>query len=121
MTVIFEPAAAIAAGLCLTARTIADGRTARHDRPCGWCAYPLEELRRMVAGFEAWAERDRRDIPRRFEVVAFQSLPGRQQQALVLAAQDFPPASAEPAPQPIADPPPPPAHEPDDEGGPVWK
>jgi hypothetical protein len=106
VTVIFEPASAVAAGICLTARLIADGRTDRHPRPCGWCDWPTDDLSRMLAGFEAWAERDEKGVPRRLEVVQFQSLPGREQAELVLAAQSFP------EPEPVAVP------APDD--GPEW-
>lgn len=109
MTVLFEPASAIAAGLCLTARSIADGRTERHPRPCGWCDYDLPALERLIAGFEAWADRDpRTGVPRRFEVVVFQSQPGRLQDEQIVAAQAF---------EPIAAPMPEPAH---DEEGPAW-
>lgn len=149
MTVIFDPPAAIAAGICLTARTIADGRTARHPRPCGWCDWALDALRSMVAGFEAWADRDpKTGIPRRFEAVVFQSLPPREQAALVTGAQSFPDngegaveslsesvrlgphgshvrgetgsnTPAETPVEPVAAAPPMPAHD-DDEGGPTW-
>jgi hypothetical protein len=111
VTVIFEPAAAIAAGICMTARTIAEGRTDRHPRPCGWCDWELDALRQMVDGFEAWANRDKAGVPRRFEVVAFQSQPQRLQAEQVLAAQAFP--------EPVATPSAAPAHDSDEEG-PTW-
>jgi hypothetical protein len=115
VTVIFEPAAAIAAGICLTARTIADNaRTDRHPRPCGWCDWDLSALRQMVNGFEVWTDRDARGVPRRFEVVQFQSLPQREQAELVLEAQAFPPLE-QPTTAAIAVP----AHDVDEEG-PAW-
>jgi hypothetical protein len=99
--VLFEPASAIAAGICLTARTISDGRTARHPRPCGWCTYEPDDLRAMVSGFNAWAGYDERaHTYDRLDARAFQGLPVREQQQLVLEAQAFPPdepAAAVPA------------------------
>ena len=60
MTVIDEPAAAIAAGRCLTARSLArkpgDVWTPSHPRTCGWCDYPLDVLGRLIEGFNAWAQ-----------------------------------------------------------------
>jgi hypothetical protein len=56
MAVIDDPAVAIAAGLCLTARSIDErGVTSQHDRPCQWCDYPLPELARLVDGYNQWA------------------------------------------------------------------
>jgi hypothetical protein len=120
--VLFEPASAVAVGLCLTARTIAEGRTFRHPRPCGWCDYAIDDLRSMLDGFNAWADRDERTgAYRRFDAAAFQGLPGRQQAALVLEAQAFP---DEPPPtirmvEALEAVPAGPAH--DDEEGPTWK
>lgn len=55
MAVIDDPAVAVAAADCVSSRSI--GRlTARHPRPCQWCDYPLDELRRMVEGFVVWAK-----------------------------------------------------------------
>lgn len=59
MTVIDEPAVAVAIGHCLTARSLADRRgaiTTQHPRPCAWCDFPLEYLDQLVKGFLAWAE-----------------------------------------------------------------
>lgn len=55
-----DPAVAIAMGRCLTARSLATGSqafrpTARHDRECGWCAYPVDELQAAVIEFNNWA------------------------------------------------------------------
>ena len=48
-------------------------------------------------------------------------LPGREQEALVLAAQDFPEAPASPAPEPLTPLAAPQAHDTsDEEEGPVW-
>lgn len=114
MAVIFEPAAAVAAGICLVAREFNDGRDRRHPRPCGWCDYPLEVLRSMVDGFNAWAGFDeRKGTYTRFEARQFQGLPHRQQSELVLEAQSFPDygsgdpqpdvaaAAADPAEEPV--------------------
>jgi hypothetical protein len=102
MTVLFEPASAIAAGLCLTARLLSNGvDKGRHPRPCGWCDYAVEELRQLVDGFNAWAGYDeRRGTYSRFEASVFQGLPASEQARLVLAAQAFEPmepATATPA------------------------
>lgn len=59
MSVIDEPAAAIAAGRCVTARSLDTGRgavTAQHPRRCAWCDYPLADLARMVEGWNQWAD-----------------------------------------------------------------
>lgn len=112
--VLFEPAAAVAVSICLTARTIADGRTDRHPRPCGWCDWPVEELQRMLAGFNAWAERDERSGRYgRHDAAVFQGLTRREQAELVLTAQAFPESPVEPMATPDA----PPAHV-DEEDGP---
>lgn len=117
MTEQLEPASAVAAGICLTARTIAAGITARHPRACGWCDYEPTELRSMLDGFVASAGRNERTgAYRHHEAAVFQGLPSREQAALVLAAQSFP----EPPEQPVAAIQPTQAHE-DDEGGPVWR
>jgi hypothetical protein len=107
MTVLFEPASAIAASICIAARTLSS--VARHPRPCGWCDWPVAELRGMVDGFNAWAGYDeRRGTYRQFDAAAFQGLPRVEQRRLVLEAQAFPdqaePAQAPPAPPPDADP-----------------
>lgn len=89
--VLFEPASAIAAGLCLAARAISDGRTARHPRPCGWCDYPLVDLRAMVAGFNEWAGfSERTHTYERHDARVFAELRPADQAALVLEAQAFP-------------------------------
>lgn len=59
VSVIDEPAAAIAAGRCVTARSLDTGRgaiTAQHPRRCAWCDYPLADLSRMVEGWNHWAD-----------------------------------------------------------------
>lgn len=59
MSVIDEPAVAVAASRCLTARTVArragDEWTPSHPRTCAWCDYPTAALARLVDGFNAWA------------------------------------------------------------------
>lgn len=105
MTVIFEPAAAIAAAICIAARTL--DSVARHPRPCGWCDWPLEELRRMVDGFNTWAGYDeRRGTYRQFDAQVFQGLPHSEQERRIVEAQALkpmepiapPPADADPLP-----------------------
>ncbi len=115
MTVIFEPASAIAAGLCLTARTITtDGRTARHPRPCGWCDYPIDDLRKLIDGFNAWAGwSERSHSYERHEARVFAELKVAEQMALVLEAQAFP--AEEPVEAPVAAT----SHQ-DEQEGPAW-
>jgi hypothetical protein len=112
--VLFEPASAIAAGLCLAARTIAEGRSLRHPRPCGWCDYPVDGLRSMIDGFNAWAGwHEKRRTYERHDCRVFAELPARRQAELVLEAQAFP--AAEPVAAVAAVP----AHDADEEG-PAW-
>lgn len=93
MTVLFEPASAVAASICIAARML--DSTARHPRPCGWCEYSIDELRRMVEGYNAWAGYDeRKGTYARFEAAVFQGLPRSEQAAQVLAAQAFEPMEA---------------------------
>ncbi len=102
MSVIDEPAVAVAVALCLTARAIADARTARHPRRCGWCDYPTTELTRMVAGWNAWAGFDERHgTYERHEARVFQAMPRDQQIAAITAAQSFEPDAP---PEPMAPP-----------------
>jgi hypothetical protein len=90
MTVLFEPASAIAAGLCMTARIIAKGVTTRHPRACAWCDWPVDELGKLIAGFNEWAGYDeRRGTYSRFDASVFQGLPRAEQERLVVAAQAF--------------------------------
>jgi hypothetical protein len=111
MSVILEPASAVAAGICIAARTIGSPPgilRGRHPRPCGWCDYPVDELRRLVDEHNAWAgfsERSR--TYERHDARVFAELPAATQAELVLAAQDFP--ALEPEPQPERDPDPLPA------------
>jgi hypothetical protein len=100
MSVILEPASAVAAGICLAARTIGKPPgilRGRHPRPCGWCDYPVEDLRRLVDGYNVWAgfsERSR--TYERHDARVFAELPAAVQAELVLAAQDFPALEAGP-------------------------
>lgn len=94
MTVLFEPASAVAAGICLTARTLTrDGiHPPRHPRPCGWCDYPLDALRSMLEGYNEWAGfKERSRTYERHEARVFQDLSAARQAELVLEAQSFPP------------------------------
>jgi len=89
-----DPPEAIAAGLCLTARALDPEarRTGRHPRECGWCFYPDEALRELLAAFNAWAgysERSRTYA--RHEARVFAELSRDRQAELVLAAQGFEP------------------------------
>lgn len=122
MTVLFDPASAIAASLCLTARTIDSKRPmSRHPRPCGWCDYSLDELRQMVDGFNAWAGfRERSGTYERHDARVFAERPRAEQARLILDAQAFPEdAPATPPVNTVAMEPPiePPA---DAEEGPSW-
>ncbi len=88
MAALDDPAAAVAASLCLASRTRDDRRTARHPGRCGWCDYPAGELRRMVEGFNAWAGLDqRRGAYARLEARWFSEMPRAEQQRRVLEAQ----------------------------------
>jgi len=104
MTVLFEPASAIAASLCLTARAVADKAiTDRHPRPCGWCLYSPDELRQMVDGFNAWAGfRERTRTYERHDARIFAELPRAEQARLVLLAQAFEPMQPDPPPPAVA-------------------
>jgi hypothetical protein len=108
VTVIEEPADAIAAGLCLAARTLSPkAETNRHPRPCGWCVWDLDALRQLVDGFNRWAGySERSGTYDRHDARVFQDLPAAEQRRLVLIAQDFPDASPEPdeiVPEPPAE------------------
>lgn len=106
MSVILEPASAVAAGICLAARTIGKPPgilRGRHPRPCGWCDYPPDDLRRLIEGYNVWAGwSEKRRTYERHDARVFAELPAAVQAELVLAAQDFP--ALEPAPATPADP-----------------
>lgn len=110
MSVIDEPAAAVAASLCLTARVIADHAvTTRHPSRCGWCDYPVTELAAMVDGFNAWAGFDERNgTYQRHDARIFAELPRERQRALVIEAQAFE-VEEPPPPEPMDAPAAPPA------------
>ena len=103
MAPIDDPAAAVAAGLCLVARSV-DPRhpvNARHPRRCTWCDYPVDELRSMVDGFnDLVAHNERRGTYATHEARVFSELPRARQAELVTAAQAF----DEPLPKPVAPP-----------------
>jgi hypothetical protein len=103
--VLFDPASAIAAGICLTARSVAPRTVDRHPRPCGWCDYSPDELRQMIDGFNAWAGfSERSGTYERHDARVFAELPRAEQARLVLEAQAFPPERAmERSPEPPAD------------------
>jgi hypothetical protein len=88
-----EPASAIAASHCLTARTIDDrGTTRLHPRPCGWCIWPVPVLTGMVDEFNVRAGYDpRRGTHQRHDARVFASLSRADQVAAVLEAQEFEP------------------------------
>lgn len=114
--VIDDPAAAAAVGRCLIARSIDDrGETTAHPRPCGWCDYPLEDLRRMADGFNEWAAYSQRSNTfGHHELRVFGELPRDEQERRIVEAQAFPPLE-EPKPVAVT----PPAHDVDEEG-PAW-
>lgn len=96
MAVIDEPAVARAIDRCLAARSLADRRgpvTRVHPRPCGWCDYPLDELRRLLEGFNAWAGWDeRRRTYERHDVRVWAEAARRDPaaaEAAICSAQDF--------------------------------
>lgn len=108
-TVLEDPAAAGAASRCLIARSVSDrGTTTAHPRACGWCDYPLADLRRMVDGFNEWAEYSARSNTfGHHELRVFAELPRDEQERQITAAQAFPELVTVPA----AD---------DDDEGPSW-
>jgi hypothetical protein len=90
--VLFDPAAAIAAGHCLTARSIDEKRrtTRAHPRRCAWCEYSAAELRQMVDGHNAWSGyRESTRTYERHDARVFAELPRERQQELVVEAQGF--------------------------------
>lgn len=98
MTAVLDPASAVAAGICVSARLRAtEGRravTARHPiQGCGWCDWPLEALIAAVEEFDP-------DGP---EARTFAGLRRERQEAMVLAAQAIPEPPARPA-APAAEP-----------------
>jgi len=122
--VIFEPAAAVAAGRCLAARVRDRERWTTTDHPsrCGWCDYPTPVLDAMIRGFHAWAGySERTGTYAHHEMRVWSETPGDAQRAAVSAAQALEvgpppapkamepaaaaPADAEPAATSPADPP----------------
>jgi hypothetical protein len=104
-----DPAVAIAMGRCLTARAVARrDETFRpmphHDRPCGWCDYPVDELQAAVIEFNNWAMfNDRLSTSGRHATRTFaHELSREDQEALIVAAQGFPPLTQ---PLPPSEPP----------------
>jgi hypothetical protein len=94
MTVIFGAPEAIAAGRCLTARSIdVNGVTTHHPRRCAWCAEPLDDLRRLVEGFNEWAGWKpigaMGGVAARYDVQTFAELPRAEQLRQIAAAQAF--------------------------------
>lgn len=88
--VIDEPAAAVAAALCLAARDRSRQVTTRHPRACSWCDYPADALRSMVEGFNAWAGfNEDKGTYARHDARVFAELPRARQAELVHAAQGF--------------------------------
>jgi hypothetical protein len=100
--VLFEPEAAIAASLCMTARIVSrHGVSERHPRRCGWCDYPIETLRQLVDGFNEWAGyQEKTGTYREHEARRFQGLPRSEQLRLITEAQAFPPDEPVPMPSP---------------------
>lgn len=84
MAVIDEPAAAVAAARCLSARTLArrpgDEWRPTHPRRCAWCAYEPATLSGMLDGWNAWSgakERGRATVYERYSAQAFSELQRR--------------------------------------------
>lgn len=94
-----EPAVAAAMARCLTARVIdpVHRATVRHPRWCGWCEYPMPELRAAVDEFNQWADfSDRHRTSRRHVVRAFSELSPAEQERRVIEAQGFEAEAATP-------------------------
>lgn len=107
MSVIDEPIAAIAAGRCVLARSLATmGRppTPQHPRRCAWCDYPLADLSRMVEGWNHWADgkdRGQATVYARHDAQLFAERSRKhpaEAEALIVAAQGLEPLSV---PQPM--------------------
>lgn len=90
-----DPAIAVAMARCLAARSLDPARpvTRQHDRRCGWCDWPVDELRVGVEAFNAWAGfDDRANTTRHHKTRVFAELPRDRREELIVAAQAFPPA-----------------------------
>lgn len=116
MNVIDDPAAAIAASRCLTARSLAGRQgpvTVQHPRPCAWCDYPLDGLSRMVQGFLEWSGfSERTRTYSRHDARLFDELTRRDPaaaEAEIVAAQGLEALEPEPPPPAHESPPPAPA------------
>ena len=91
-TLLDEPAAAVAASLCLLARDRRGGTTPRHPRRCAWCDWPPAQLAEMVDGFNDLAGfSERKGTYRRHAARVFAGLPPARQAELVRAAQELEP------------------------------
>src|SRR5450830_516562 len=101
MSRIDDPASAVAASLCLLARTTDDrGRTRRHPAECGWCIWPVPVLAEMVEAFNTAAGYDARRgtyAHGRHDVRTFGAASRADQVAQVTEAQSLEPM-APPAP-----------------------
>jgi hypothetical protein len=94
LMVIDDPAAAVAAARCVTARSVTRTDrapvTSQHPRTCAWCDYPLDVLAPMVAGFLAWAEpkdQGMGTVYGRHDVRVFFELPRAEQERQITEAQ----------------------------------
>ncbi len=110
MTTRLDPPSAVAASLCLLARSLSDRAvTSRHPRPCGWCDYPVAELRAMVDDLNEMTFDPKSGRYLTHDARAFSELPRARQATLVAEAQSF-------EPEPMTAPTPAPA----DEETPSW-
>lgn len=75
---LLDPQAAVAAAIChLSRETSPIAVSERHPVRCGWCDWPLPELRRLVAEFDTTTR----------PVTQFRLLPAAAQRKLVTEAQ----------------------------------
>lgn len=102
MAVIDEPAAAIAAGRCLTARSLSKrpgGEFERdnHPRRCDWCDFPLDVLAALIDGFNDWAWfKPRTNTYARYDAQTWAEMARRhpeQAEAEIVAAQGLEPVT----------------------------
>lgn len=64
--------------------------TSHHPRPCGWCAYPIEELSKSLEDFNVWAGwNEKRRTYEQHVVRVFVDLPRVERDRLIVEAQDF--------------------------------
>ena len=96
MTIDDAPSA-IAAGLCVAARSRKGSTTKLHPRRCGWCELPVGELAEAVAAFNlaaGFVDARYGVSARRPDVQRFLELPPAERERLIAEAQELEPEPA---------------------------